>query len=67
MNVPCNGGERFGFGAEDHLVFVMMHIPSSTTKDIKFNALLPDETSNANSLYALLKDHEHTSLPDIHM
>ena len=27
---------------KDHLVFVMMHIPSSTTKDIKFNALLPD-------------------------
>lgn len=43
---------------KDHLVFVMMHIPSSTTKDIKFNALLPDETSNANSLYDLLKDHE---------
>ena len=25
---------------KDHLVFVMMHIPSSTTKDIKFNACM---------------------------
>ena len=43
---------------KDHLVFVAMHIPSSSTKDIKFNALLPDETSNASSLYDLLEGYD---------
>lgn len=35
-----------------------MHIPSSSTKELEFNALLPDETSNASSLYDLLKGYE---------
>ena len=42
---------------KDHLVFVAMHIPTSSTKKIQFNALLPDETSNASSLYDLLKGY----------
>ena len=43
---------------KDHLVFVSMHIPSSSTKELEFNALLPDETSNASSLYDLLKGYK---------
>ena len=46
------------FVPKDHLVFVSMHIPSSSTKELEFNALLPDETSNASSLYDLLKGYE---------
>ncbi len=42
----------------DHLVFVVMHIPTSSTKKLEFNALLPDETSNAASLFKLLKGHD---------
>ena len=46
------------FVPKDHLVFVSMHIPTSSTKELKFNALLPDETSNASSLYDLLKGYD---------
>lgn len=46
------------FVPKHHLVFVFMHIPSSSTKELKFNALLPDETSNAASLYSMLKGYE---------
>ena len=42
------------FVPTDHLVFVAMHIPTSSTKELQFNALLPDETSNASSIYDLL-------------
>lgn len=50
--------QDLSFVPEDHLVFVMMHIPSSRTKELQFNALLPDETSNAASLYDLLKAYD---------
>lgn len=43
---------------KDHLVFVTMHIPSSSTKELKFNTLLPDETSNASSLFDLLDGYD---------
>lgn len=46
------------FVPKDHLVFVSMHIPSSSTKELQFNALLPDETSNAASLYDILKGYD---------
>ena len=46
------------FVPKDYLVFVAMHIPTSSTKELQFNALLPDETSNASSLYDLLAGYE---------
>ena len=45
------------FVPKNHLVFIYMHIPSSSTKELQFNALLPDETSNAASLYHMLKGY----------
>lgn len=39
------------------LVFVLMHIPSSSTKELVYNALLQDETSNAAGLYEMLKGY----------
>lgn len=45
------------FVPKDHLVFIYMHIPTSSTKELQFNALLPDETSNATSLYTILKGY----------
>ena len=39
---------------KDHVLFVSMHIPASSTKDIKFNALLPDETNNVKSLFEMV-------------
>lgn len=46
------------FVPKDHLVFIFMHIPTSSTKELQFNALLPDETSNAASLYNILKGYD---------
>lgn len=43
---------------KDHVLFVAMHIPASSTKDIKFNALLPDETNNVKSLFEMVKDYD---------
>lgn len=40
------------------LVFVVMHIPASSTKKLVFNALLPDETSNAQGLFDILKGYD---------
>lgn len=39
------------------LIFVAMHIPTSSTKKLVWNALLQDETSNAQGLYDILKDY----------
>lgn len=39
-------------------VFVIMHIPTSSTKKLLYNTLLPDETSNAQGLYDLLKGYD---------
>lgn len=39
------------------LVFVVAHIPTSLTKELQWNALIQDETSNAASLYELLKEY----------
>lgn len=40
------------------LVFVVMHIPSSSTKKLAYNKLLQDETSNAASLFEMLKKYD---------
>lgn len=39
-------------------VFVVMHIPASSTKKLQYNALLPDETSNAQGLFDVLKGYD---------
>lgn len=39
----------------DNLVFVIMHIPGCLTKELKWNTLIPDETSNIAGLWELLK------------
>lgn len=46
------------FVPKDHLVFVMIHIPSSSTKELQFNTLLPNETSNASALYEILDGYD---------
>lgn len=45
------------FVSKGSLVFIIMHIPSSSTKILRYNSLLQDETSNASSLYQVLKDY----------
>lgn len=40
------------------LVFVAMHIPTSSTKKLAWNTLLQDETSNAQGLYDILKGYD---------
>lgn len=46
------------FVPQDHLVFVVMHIPSSSTKELQFNTLIANETSNASSLYEILEGYD---------
>lgn len=43
---------------KDHLVFVVAHIPTSSTPKLKWNALIQDETSNAAGLYDILKGYK---------
>ena len=43
---------------KDHVVFVLAHIPACLTKDIKWNALIPNETSNVAALHSILKDYD---------
>lgn len=38
-------------------VFVAMHIPTSLTKELQYNAFIKDETSNAAGLYELLEGY----------
>ena len=40
---------------EDNVIFVMMHIPTSSTPKLKYNTLIQDETVNARSLYKMLE------------
>lgn len=42
---------------EGSLVFVIVHIPTSLTPELKWNTLIQDETSNASGLYDLLKGY----------
>lgn len=44
--------------SEDRPVFVLMHIPSCLTKELKWNTLIQDETSNAAGLYEILKPYQ---------
>ena len=42
----------------DHLVFVIAHIQISTEKELEWNTLHQDETSNARALFDLLEGRE---------
>ena len=42
---------------KDKLVFVVMHIPSSLQKKLRYNTLDQDETVNTAALYKLLEDY----------
>ena len=47
----------FGDGWGDKLVFVVMHIPSSLQKKLRYNTLDQDETVNTAALYKLLEGY----------
>lgn len=40
---------------DDHLVFVIAHIPFSSSEELKWNTLQQDETSNARGLFEMLQ------------
>ena len=42
---------------KDKLVFVVMHIPSSLQKKLRYNTLDQDETVNTAALYKLLEGY----------
>lgn len=39
---------------EENLIVVVAHIPMSSTEELQWNTLLPDETSNARGLFEML-------------
>ncbi len=47
--------EDLKFVPKDHLVIVVAHIPTSSTKKLAWNTLYQDETSNAQGLWDALK------------
>lgn len=46
------------FVAKGSPVFVVVHIPTSLTPKLQWNALLQDETSNASGLYRMLEGYD---------
>ncbi|WP_242489623.1 hypothetical protein [Bacteroides thetaiotaomicron] len=50
-------GKRPFVCVQDKLVFVVMHIPSSLQKKLRYNTLDQDETVNTAALYKLLEGY----------
>lgn len=49
--------QDLAFVPKEKLLFVIVHIPLCLTKELKWNTLIQDETSNAAGLYDLLKGY----------
>lgn len=59
--------QDLAFVPKEHVIFVVVHIPTSLNKELPWNTFSGGETTNAKSLYALLEEHQaHIISGDTH-